>query len=365
MLIHNMRIHLLLIAIFLFSSARSVNAEGSAETNKDRPIKIGVLTDLVSKGAYHGKQTLLGAQIAASEINTAGGQLQVVIGDHGMDPTRAVTEVQKQLSLSQVDAVFCNFSGPSRAVSPVVQAANKLFVYTAAAVSPVKENKYAFKSYVDYTAGCEALARIWKKNGLSSVGMLKAESEFGELCEAGVRKVYPELFVTGYKLGDDVASQSLALSKKGIQAVVNVGLEGDMISMLKAFETLKFFPQIGANEDIFTEKVRADFGKLLANAVSFGLPQPDEAFIDRIKQADPKKEITAFDSAGTAYLHVHQIYQALSACKKGDIKCQVDHLAKAQAAAPFGFQGWGPDRQAKFAQSLRKFIDGKFTPIGE
>lgn len=333
-----------------------------AQADERPPIHIGILTDLTGRAAYLGQQTRIGAEMAADEINTPIKRLLVTFGDHGLDATRAISEAQKMLNADHVHAIFSNFSGPSRAAAPVVQNARRLFVYSAAAVSPLKENRNAFKSYLDYRKGCESIARHWKSEGLSFIGLLQAESEFGVLCEEGAKKVFPNLVATAYKTGESVSSQALILKSKAVAGVLNASYEGDMDNMLKAFVNLGFVPRIGANEDAFTERIMAAHANALGGATSFGMPTPDREFCAQVSARDLKHETCGCDHAGMAYLHLKQMYAALQACAGEGIECQARAMLKSPPDPRFGFRRFENDHQAVFDDSLRSFENRSFRP---
>jgi ABC-type branched-subunit amino acid transport system substrate-binding protein len=250
------------------------------------------------------------------------------------------------LNVDHVDAIYSTFSGTSRAASPVAKSSGKVFVYAAAAISPATDNPIAFKSYLDYERGCCGIAETWKRSGVSSVGVLKADSEFGELSERGILSVYPNASSISYKLGEDVATPALRFKTQGIEAVANAGLEGDMVNMLKAFQRIEYAPRVGANEDIFTEKVRKEFADLMPKVRVFGMPRPDESFIKEVLARDTKKEVQSFDSAGMAYLHIRQMYAAVSKCGTVQTECQAQALKNAVPDSKLGFEKWSADRRA-------------------
>jgi ABC-type branched-subunit amino acid transport system substrate-binding protein len=312
------------------------------------PIKIGFLTDLSGKAAYLGQHARIGAELAAEDINRDGQKLELVFGDHGMDPARAVTEAQKLLNVDKVGALYSTFSGTSRAAAPIARSAGKLFVYAAAAVSPIRDNPVAFKSYLDYESGCQSLASGWKASGVQSVGIMRAESEFGELCERGVIKIFPDALIQAYKLGEEVNTQVLTFKGRKVEGIFNAGLEGDMSNMLKALERIDFHPRVGANEDVFTEKIRTEFPKFVPQIMMFGMPQPDPAFVAQAKSMEKNHEVRSFDSAGMAYLHIRQMYNSLEVCASKGIECEIESLKKSPADGRFGFEGWSDSRQARY-----------------
>lgn len=325
-----------------------------------RVVKIGVLTDLSGKASYLGQQTRVAAQLFQEELDSSDTKLEIVLGDHSLDTAKAVSETQKFLNIDKVDAIFSNFSGTTRAASSVAKDSGKLFVYTAAAMEPVKTNPNSFKGYLDYVEGCKKLAELWKKEGLTRVAILKVESEFGELCLQGASIVYPNLYEISYKSSEVVNTQVLQLKSKKIEAILNPGYEGDMINMLKSLSILKFEPKIGSNEDVFTDKLITDYKENLKNAYAFGLPSLPESFITRIKNLDSKNIIGAVDQAGMSYLHIKQMFIALSKCPNRDIICQMNIMQNSPEDKQFGFLGFDNSRQAKYSWIVTKFIDGKF-----
>lgn len=352
---------LTILAALLFVPALLLPAAAFAEAG--RVIKIGVLTDLSGKAAYAGQQTRVAMELLKKDLTGGGKQVEFVLADHGLDTAKAVTETQKLLAIDKVDAVFSNFSGTSRAASPVVKNAKKLFVYTAAAVEPVTTNPQAFKSYLDYVVGCQKIANYWKSQGVKVLGLLKAEAEFGELCLEGAKREYPDPVVITYKPGEDVASQVLSLKSKKVEGILNAGYEGDMGNMLKSMRQLNFTSRVGANEDIFTPKVIADYKDLLATATSFGMPKLDPQFVARVKEMDTKNLTGSLDLAGMAYLHLKQTYEAVASCPADDVPCEMDKLQKSPKDASFGFLGWREDRQADYAWTLSQFKGEQFIAM--
>ena len=334
-----------------------------AFADSKRTIKIGILTDLSGKAAYMGNQTRVAAEILEHELNQSGEKrVEFILGDHSLDTAKAVTETQKLLNVDKVDVIFSNFSSTSRAASPVVKNSGKLFVYTAAAVEPVTTNPLAFKSYLDYVLGCERLAETWKKEGVRVVGVLKAEAEFGDLCLSGIMKVYPDPVVATYKPGDDVKTQVLTLKSKNAASIVNAGYEGGMGNLLKVIRELQFPVKIGANENIFTEKLIGEYKAELTQAVAFSMPRPAQSFVDAVKAADPKNMTGSLDQAGMSYLHRKQLESALEACTGDNTDCQRKAMLQSPADNSFGIVKWRDNRQADYDWVVSTFHEGVFVP---
>lgn len=329
-----------------------------------KQFNVGVLTDLSGKGAYLGNQSRVGALLAEQDLGRDGGvPVTFSVEDHGLDPTKAATAAQKLLAVEKVDALVSTFSGPSRAANPIAANAHKSFVYLAAAVEPLAKNDFAFKSYLDYVQGCEVVARQWKARGVTRIGVLKAEAEFGELCLEGVKRVYADPILASYKPGEALSSQVLMLKGKRAEAILNAGYEGDMESLLKSLRELRYPVPVGANEDIFTPKLVTGYGSELEGATAFGMPKAPESLAARVRAADPSITSASLDQAAMTYLHCLQLGRALRRCYGSGPECVRDQLLREAAAPEFGFTGWRADRQAGFNWTASLCHAGTFAPV--
>lgn len=89
-------------------------------------IKVGVYGDLTGQTSSFGQSTKNGAQMAADEVNAAGGingrQIQVVVEDDQGEPGKAATVVQKLINQDQVRALIGEVaSSNSIAAAPAAQ----------------------------------------------------------------------------------------------------------------------------------------------------------------------------------------------------------------------------------------------------
>ncbi|WP_119166122.1 urea ABC transporter substrate-binding protein [Algihabitans albus] len=99
------------------------------------PIRIGVLEDQSGEFAAATIQKVHGAQLAAEEINEAGGimgrPVELVIYDPQSDNRRYQELMRRMLQRDNVDVVFAGFSSASReAVRPIVNQMDALYFYT-------------------------------------------------------------------------------------------------------------------------------------------------------------------------------------------------------------------------------------------
>src|SRR5690606_14497024 len=84
---------------------------------------IGIATAMTGASAVYGDMIVKGAQLAADEINAEGGlsghTLKVIVEDHATNPDKAVTAVQKLLSVDKVNYILTSFTAPTLALRPL------------------------------------------------------------------------------------------------------------------------------------------------------------------------------------------------------------------------------------------------------
>ncbi|MCC6954837.1 MAG: ABC transporter substrate-binding protein [Deltaproteobacteria bacterium] len=335
-------------------SADSVRSES-------RMIKIGVVTDLTGHGASYGVQTKIGAELAAEDLRSEGANVEIMVEDTALKPAQALSATQKLLHQDSVNAVLSNFTSVSTAISPLMRNAKRLLVYLAAARSIVDSNPYALKSYSDYEDGCEAVARQFRKEGITRIGILRAEAEFGELCARGVRKVYSDPIEISYTTGESVRTQTLLLKTKGAQAIVNGCYEGDLLNTLQAAKDIGYAVRLATGEDNLTAAVRLKYGSSLEGALTWGVLAPPNALIDRANARVPHP-LPGHENVGLAYLHTKQMYRALVACPASDIACVMNKMESAAPEPEFGFQSW-ERRIAQLTTPVKRFENGALEDV--
>jgi Periplasmic binding protein len=243
-------------------------------------------------------------------------------------------------------------------MSGAVLKAKKPFLYLAAATSILKSNPYSFKSFLDYERGCEAIAKLWRSEGVDKIAHLKINIEAGERCRNGLLNVFPEFLEESFDLNQDVAPQLLRFKQKGVDRLFCAGLEGDVTNLVQIFDRLHYFPHFGVNED--ADRALKNWQNPLGvkMGVTFGLPKPSRSFVERLNAAFPGVEISHPQAAGLAYLHVRQLSRSLRGC--GDVECQMKKLIESPPDGDFGFEGWDREKRvAKFRVVLRQIRGGE------
>jgi branched-chain amino acid transport system substrate-binding protein len=95
----------------LLTLATAVGITGCRDAQQGQPtVKIGAILSLTGRGSQYGKASLQGIQIAADEVNKAGGihgrKIELVVEDSLSEAKNAVTAYQKLLDVNKVVAVI-------------------------------------------------------------------------------------------------------------------------------------------------------------------------------------------------------------------------------------------------------------------
>ncbi len=100
----------------------------------ESPIKVGIISPLTGAWTVYGKAHISGFELAADEINAAGGvlgrKIELIVGDSKTEPRIVVEQANRRIRQEGVDFLAGTFSSAERnAAGPVVKAANKILLY--------------------------------------------------------------------------------------------------------------------------------------------------------------------------------------------------------------------------------------------
>lgn len=326
-------------------------------------IKIGIITDLSGYGAFWGKQTQLGAEFLREDLKGQGIEVSYVFGDTGFLTMHAVSEAQKMMFADGVDALYAEFSSLVNAVSPVAKSGGKLLMAACGATSFLKDNPYAFKTFLDYQRGCADVARYWKSHEVKTAGILVVGAEIGDLCLAGAKSVFPAVLEARFNPKEDVASQVLKFKGAGVQAIFSSGFEVDNLNLLKNLRLLNYHVSIGGSDsDVLTQEVVRAYPAEIDGTVTYGYPEVGEVFRKRVLAKDPGNTFTAIEAAANAYIFLKQVVFAVKSCKRGDVACQVKAVEANREDPLLKFRGWR-DHIAQHDFVLTVWKNGTRVPV--
>ncbi len=189
-------------------ASKPAEAPKPAEPPKRETIKVGVLQPLTGNVAYWGENALLGAKMAADELNAKGGikgaPIEIISVDTAGDKAQAVNGMKKLLSDKITVVIGPVTSGETFAVGPVSNEAKVCYISPGATADGVgKIGPFVFRNTLNDSAGAPLTAKymvekkgvkkaalLYSNNNDYSVGLMKIwEAALNELKVQVVAKV--------------------------------------------------------------------------------------------------------------------------------------------------------------------------------
>lgn len=167
-------------------------------SNKSRPtetgsVKIGFIGPLTGDGAPYGEAARGGLQIAAGQINNAGGirdrKINVIYEDGKCNNKDAASAAQKLINIDKVKIIIGGLcSGETLAIAPIAEAA-KVILFSPGSSAPAITNSgdYVFRNHVSDNYGGEFLANIVSKDH-SRVAIFSESTDYSQ----GLRQAFKE-----------------------------------------------------------------------------------------------------------------------------------------------------------------------------
>jgi branched-chain amino acid transport system substrate-binding protein len=229
---------------------------------KKKPVKIGLLYALSGLAAVYTKGTVIGHEIAAEEINAAGGvlggrKLKFVVRDNKLKPGIAVKEFRRMVTRDKVDFVMGIISsGVALAVSQVAKEMKVLFVDTiaqTAALTGEQGHQYVIRTNTNSTViGRTAALAASKQPAWKKYYFIGPDYEWGHRVNADfwdfLRTKRTDVVKQGDlwpKLGErDYSAHITAMLNAKPDAVFSSLWGGDLIAFIKQASAYGFFEKI-------------------------------------------------------------------------------------------------------------------------
>jgi ABC-type branched-subunit amino acid transport system substrate-binding protein len=153
------------------------------------PLKVGILFDFTGDLAEFGPNMLNGAQLAAKDINDAGGVLGQDISlsqsDSQTSPTAAVDAARLLVDSEKVSAIIGSLSsGVTLAVAEAVTIPDKVVLISPASTGPalttLEDNDFVFRTCLSDAAQGPVLAEIAQQLGYKTVATLYVNNAYGQ-----------------------------------------------------------------------------------------------------------------------------------------------------------------------------------------
>lgn len=225
-------VHVLFLSVLVI--ALSVSGLGQAKSND---IRIGFLGALTGNVATYGIMTLQGMEMAANEINAAGGVLgrKIVIlkEDNRGDKTEIINITRKYITRDRVVAIVGDpTTGGTKAAAPICQE-SKVVLLSAGAVGPGVEEigDYIFRNtLLDSFAAPATISHLMKANNWKRFALVTSSNNDFSVGLSGIFKdavnkaggtILSEEFITD---GDTVFSaQVTKIKRQNADAIIFTG----------------------------------------------------------------------------------------------------------------------------------------------
>lgn len=228
---------------------------GSTALAQDGPIRIGVLTPLSGTYAGIGQQVRWGLDLAAQEVNAAGGiagrPLELVYEDSEANPAVAVQKAEKLFSVENVDFLTGTVnSGATLAVGQVAERSGKLMATTV--------------SFADGITGAQCSPNVFRVN--ARAGQQSAALAAWVSAEKPGAKIY--YLGPDYEMG----RSTVAAFRSNAEAV-GAETAGEVFAPLDAKDYSQYFGQMRAAqpEVLYTSVAGNDTVRLFTQMMDFGV----------------------------------------------------------------------------------------------
>jgi branched-chain amino acid transport system substrate-binding protein len=242
------------IVVFVALAASLVASAYAAPSGE--PIKIGAIFAVTGPAAYLGAPEEKTARMVVDAFNKAGGILgrpvQLIVKDSMYDSAKAISFAKQLIDEDNVVAIIGpTGSGESMAIKDLCQKSGVPLISCATAetiTNPVA--KYVFKVAPKDNFVTEALYKTMNKLGISKIGVIAANTGFGNGGKAQLEKYAQQygIAIAISEVYDANATDLTALLTKvnaaGVQAVVNWSIEPAQAIVAKNMKQLKMAQQL-------------------------------------------------------------------------------------------------------------------------
>jgi len=229
------------------------------------PIKIGAILPLTGSGASYGVWMKGGTEIAAEEINAAGGimghKLQVIYEDHAADASKAVTGMRRLVEVEKVPFTLTSYSAPTLAVQPI-GAQSKVVMMNGGGQSDNLANKDYLYNNIPVVSNEVGVLTGWltRDKKFKAAVVIVANDEAGR----NSAKSFRERFTAGG--GHVLAEEQVALDGNDFRA--------QLAKLKAAGGDLLFISSYGRNVAIIADQAR-ELGIILPMAATSWVQIPE------------------------------------------------------------------------------------------
>ena len=346
--------------------------------------KIGIISPMSGANARYGAFANKGANLAAKEINAAGGvmgrRLEFVSGDSQCVPAEGVSATKRMVSFDKLPVIIGDIcSSVTLAMQPLVEEAGVLLV-NAASSNPmitykagVGGFKWTFRNYpTDESRAAIVLEHAVKNRGLKSFAVLSVDSDYGRGAINFTKKYLPR-FPEAKILSEDYYKDSETDFRPVLSKIKNSGAQAILMYVLADTTPIiaRQMLELGlagkvmlvGNAEFNTAKTIAAAPTVLNGSIEAAAWLPEWTSARSQKFVDEYKKAYSGEMPNNhAYTHwetTHLIAAAIKAAgslKNDDIRAALSKIKYDSAMGPTSFDD---HNQAILPMLLLEVADGK------
>ncbi|UWU71973.1 ABC transporter substrate-binding protein [Bradyrhizobium sp. NC92] len=220
---------------------QTVSSSAFAARSEDGTVRLGLVAPMSGPNARYGAFSLRGAQMAAKEINGAGGiggrKINILAGDSQGTPVEGVSATRRLIDQDQVDFIIGDVSSSvTLAMQPVAEDAGVLLLNAASSNPKITYKagvggfKWTYRNYpTDENRALIVLQYAAEKKGFTKYAVLSVDSDYGRAAIEFTKKYLPRfksqiLTEDYYKEGEvDFRSVLSKIRDAGAQAIIMYG----------------------------------------------------------------------------------------------------------------------------------------------
>ena len=155
-------------------------------TRPAQTVSIGAILPLTGNASVLGAYVQQGIQVAANEVNAAGGingrMLKVVMGDSKNDPKEGLSVYRKLLDIDHVKAVICSMSSVSSALVPIAENDQTvLFATTVSASKFAAKSPWVFRLFITADIDATTAAKFARQHmSAKTAAILHVQDDMGK-----------------------------------------------------------------------------------------------------------------------------------------------------------------------------------------
>jgi len=207
----------ILSPLFILALLAGMTTAAAPAAAQGNPIKIGAILPLTGSGASYGVWMKGGAEMAAEDINAAGGiagrKLEVIYEDHAADASKAVNAMRRLVEVEKVPFSLTSYSSPTLAIQPIA-AQNKVVIMNGGGQSDNLANKDYLYNNIPVVSNEVGVIATWlaKEKKLVKAVLIVANDEAGRNSATTFREKY------GAAGGKVLAEERVALDATDFRA---------------------------------------------------------------------------------------------------------------------------------------------------